>query len=159
MEFTTMATPKFIDRILNLKKGSFVTVAFKRAAKVRKNQTPLFKVWKGVVRPGITYDNIGAVQEGRENGTLPGENAGLPYGVWHTFPYVIEHNGEFHYRWTMTGGKTLDSHYEDENGNIISAENAREICLASEFPTNKGPVTVMNTKEVNLTEINGENLE
>jgi hypothetical protein len=144
MEFTTMATPKFIDRILNLKKGSFVTVAFKRAAKVRKNQT---------------YDNIGAVQEGRENGTLPGENAGLPYGVWHTFPYVIEHNGEFHYRWTMTGGKTLDSHYEDENGNIISAENAREICLASEFPTNKGPVTVMNTKEVNLTEINGETLE
>lgn len=151
-----MASPKFLSRLLESKKGQFMTVGFKRPAKVKKNSPPLWKVWKGVVRPGCNYDNLGVVQEGRENGTLPGENAGLPYGVWHTFPYVIEHNGEFHYRWTLTGGKTLTSYYVDEKGEIIPTEKAKELCLASEFPVNRGPVTVMNTKETNLVEIDGE---
>lgn len=34
------------------------------------------------IRKGIEYDNMASVKEKRENGTLPTENAGLPWGEW-----------------------------------------------------------------------------
>lgn len=81
------------------KKGQICSVTWQRSCKVKKNIP--FSIEKrvcAVVRAGINYDNLNNVQEKRENGELPAENAGLPWGKWFVFPYIIEHKGEKYLR-------------------------------------------------------------
>ncbi len=51
------------------------------------------KVTSIVIRGGVEYDNQKVVMEGRDDGTLPEENAGLPWGQWVEYPFHIEHKG------------------------------------------------------------------
>lgn len=145
-----------LDRVLALPKGSFVKLAYKKPMKMRKGQPQLYKVWQGIVRPGVVYDNIGVVKEGRADGTLPEENAGLPYGEWEKFPYTIMHNGNRQFRFTKTGGRTVLSHIVDESGSLVSWDDAKTMALASEFPKKDStPSPIINVKEENITELAG----
>ena len=112
--------------------GAFVKVSWEsdvavaaahKAHKVRKAVT-------AVVRSGITYDNVGDVIAGRDDGTLPAENAGLPWGEWITYPLHVAHKGTDYVRlYPAKGGKVTATY------TIDGREATREEVLAMMTPS------------------------
>lgn len=129
---TDAQTQQFLDTLLS-RKGQIVTVATERAMKVRKGQDPITKRSEFQARVGVNYDNIANVQEKRASGELPAENAGLPWGEWALFPYVITHKGEYYVRCTVVRNNFRKAPVYVRNGLVISKEEAQAACLASEF--------------------------
>jgi hypothetical protein len=149
---------RFISSIKSIRKGTLMVLGYKKPLTMRAafRSQPLYRVWRGTVRPGCNYDELGVVKEMREDGRLPEENAGLPYGEWDEFPYTIKHNGKIQYRFTRTGGRTLSSVIVDAEGNAVDIELAKTMAVKSEFDKPAKPPTVMNVREENITELAGE---
>lgn len=146
------STNDMLDTLMS-KKGQIVTMCTVRPAKVRKGRDPIEKHSQFQCRVGVNYDNIAAVKEKRESGELPKENAGLPWGQWHVFPYVIEHKGEYYFRCTtLNGGHRWPAKYY-RNGVEISAEEAKADCLASEFSEKKSISDVFTIKVSSIVEV------
>jgi hypothetical protein len=131
--------------IILQRKGQIATFVTERAMKVRKGMQPITKRSEFQCRVGVNYDNIAAVKDKRENGLLPEENAGLPWGTWHVFPYVIEHKGEYYVRCTVLRNDYRRPAVYIRNGEAISREVAQAECLASEF-SDRGDGEVFNIK-------------
>ena len=122
----------FLDLILS-RKGQIVTIGTKRPMKVKKGMPEIIKHSEFQARVGVNYDNIGAVKEKRENGELPSENQGLPWGSWEIFPYVIAHKGERYIRCTILNNGFHRPAVYTLAGSEISRDDAAKMALASEF--------------------------
>lgn len=129
----------FLDKLME-RKGQIVTVKTRRPLKMRKGVETVFKTSDFQCRVGVNYDNIAAVKEGRANGELPAENAGLPWGEWAVFPYVIRHTSkgsaqeELYVRCTMlNNGYRKSPVFELADGTVMDREEAMLMALASEF--------------------------
>lgn len=140
-----MSQQQFLDTLMS-RKGQIVTVQTVRPLKVRKGMPEILKHSEFQCRVGVTYDNIGAVQEKRESGELPAENQGLPWGEWETFPYVIAHKGERYVRCTMLRNNFFRAPVFTVNGETISREDAERMALASEFRKDEDGPDVFNIK-------------
>ncbi len=116
------------------RKGQIVTITARRSMKTLKStQAMIEKLSVFQARAGINYDNVKAVKEKRESGELPAENAGLPWGEWHQFPYVIRHKGKFYFRlYTVANNFTPKTVYF-VNGVESDRATVEPLCLASEF--------------------------
>jgi hypothetical protein len=80
-------------------KGSNIVLEWVRDMDTRKGvEVPFSKSVRMIGRIGINYDNMAAVQDKRENGELPAENAGLPWGKWSEYPWLIEHKDKHYVR-------------------------------------------------------------
>lgn len=121
-----------LDLLLS-RKGQIVTMLTERDCKVRKGRDPIRKQSEFQCRVGVNYDNIQAVKEGRADGTKPAENAGLPWGEWALFPYIITHKGEYYFRCTTVNNNFRKAPTYTRNGVAITKEEAQLDCLASEF--------------------------
>lgn len=125
-----------IKETFKSKKGANLSVVFDRQLKTRKGVTEaVTKVTRIVARGGVEYDNLGIVQEKRENGELPSENAGLPWGEWVEYPYHIRHKDIDYARFYPASGigfKPQVSYYLD--GVEVSKDQVQHLCPASEFP-------------------------
>lgn len=121
-----------LDTLL-ARKGQIATITTERAVKVRKNELPITKTSTFQCRVGVDYENIKTIKEGRANGTMPMESAGLPWGTWAEFPYVIEHKGTYYFRCTRIRNNYIPKTMYTRNGNPISKEVAQQAALASEF--------------------------
>jgi hypothetical protein len=98
------------------------------------------KVTSMIIRGGIEYDNQKVVVEGREDGTLPEENAGLPWGDWSEYPYHISHKGSDYARFYMASGISFEpktEYYLD--GKLTTKAKVEHLCLASEFRKSEEP--------------------
>lgn len=134
-----------IKNAISTRKGSNVRAIWTKNLKTRKGVTDIVeKVTSLVVRGGIDYENLKAVQDGRENGSLPSENVGLPWGEWAEFPYHITHKGQEYARFYPASGNDIATgeafvpHVEYFlNGNPVEKKDIQEICLASEFSEKK----------------------
>lgn len=135
-------------------KGSNLKAIWKKKLKTRKDSSAFVveKTTKAIVRGGITYDNMKAVVEGREDGTLPSENAGLPWGEWAEFPFHITHKGTSYARLYPASGvnvSTGEAFFPEVeftiDGKPATREQARALCLASEFPKPKDEPTLCFT--------------
>ena len=117
------------------KKGCFTSAMWEHKCKTKKAYANdnLYKISVAVVRLGITYDNINNVKEKRENGDLPAENAGLPWGQWELFPYLISHKGNTYLRMTLTNDNPVKSRY-CLNGKTVTYDEIADMLLASEKP-------------------------
>jgi hypothetical protein len=133
--------PVFLAR-----KGQIVTVETVRPLKVRKGMPEILKHSTFQARVGVTYDNIGVVQEKRESGELPAENQGLPWGQWEIFPYVIAHKGEKYLRCTMLRNGFHRAPVFTVNGAEITRDEAQRMALASEFSDRDDGPDVFNIK-------------
>lgn len=127
--------PSYAQHLQTLmsRKGQIVTLVTERDCKVRKGMDPVRKHSEFQCRVGVNYDNIQAVKDKRADGTLPAENAGLPWGQWVEFPYVIEHKGEYYVRCTVLRNNFRKAPTYSVHGNEITKEQAQIMCLASEF--------------------------
>jgi len=127
------------------RKGQIVTLVTERDCKTRKGMEPVRKHSEFQARVGVNYDNIKAVQEKRAEGQLPAENAGLPWGQWVEFPYVIEHKGEYYVRCTVLRNAHRKAPVYTVHGDVIDKDMAKTMCLASEF-SDGGDNDVFNVK-------------
>ena len=134
---------EIIKQTLASKKGANLKATWAKKLKTRKDVGAVVveKKTSMVVRGGIDYDNMKVVQEGREDGSLPSENAGLPWGEWAEFPLHITHKGTDYARFypasgvnIATGGDFIPEVTFFINGQEATREEAQAVCLASEFP-------------------------
>ena len=140
------------------KKGQFAKITFKRSMKVaaaHKLHTVEKVVWGMLVRCGIDYDNMKSVQDKREDGTLPVENQGLPWGEWEVFPHLIKHKGETYFRFSVAknvNNQTMVVKYLVD-GQEATIDQAKELCIASEFKPKETSLDVFTVKESNLISV------
>jgi hypothetical protein len=123
------------------RKGANLAAVWNRPLKTRKGvEDVITKRVEIVVRGGISYDNREVVKESREDGTLPAENAGLPWGEWAEYPIHITHKGADYVRMYPASGvdfttnKPFVAHTEYfKNGVKVEKSDIEGVCLASEF--------------------------
>lgn len=134
-------------QFLFTRRGQFLAVHWRRPMKTRKGiADTIEKKVSTVVRAGITYDNIADVQAKRETGELPAENAGLPWGQWVAFPYLISHKGTLYVRLYVSKNPEHQTRAEFyRNGVQVDKESLRADCLASEF-RDDGPADCFTVK-------------
>lgn len=135
-----METTKILE-ILKTNPMSNRTLIMGKQLKTYKGiQQVVERVTRMVVRGGGDYDELKATKEGRANGELPAENAGLPWGEWSEHPYLIEHKGEPYVRFYPASGidistklpfMAVSEYYVD--GELSTKEIAVELCTASNF--------------------------
>ena len=149
--------PAKVQAILALK-GQFVSITYGRECKVRKGAPMVLKYSKMVLRAGISYDEIAAVQAKRESGELPEENAGLQWGAYvpGLFPYIISHKDALYFRFFTVPNSARVSPTYVCNGVEISAEEARQHCLASEFAERETTLETITLKIEGILEVNGK---
>jgi len=151
-----------IDSLLTLK-GQNVRVKWVRPVKVKKGQTVFFKETSGKFSAGIDYENMAKVEEGRDNGDLPSENAGLPWGHWINFPYIIGHKGKTYVRlYPPSENRSTKENVKKSipkvrfltaDGVEVSPEVVKAVALASEFPKEKTEVLCFTVDADNIVEI------
>ena len=112
------------------------------------------KLTSFVIRGGIEYDNQKVVIEGRADGTLPEENAGLPWGEWAEYPFHITHKGSDYARFYSASGLSFEPKVEYYlNGKLTTKAIIEPLCLASEFRKSDEPVLCMTIKAENVKAI------
>lgn len=150
-----------IKNAISTRKGSNVRAIWGKQLKTYKGITDVVeKVTSLVVRGGIDYDNMAVVKEGREDGSLPEENAGLPWGQWAEFPYHIEHKGQDYARFypasgvdIATGNAFVPSVEYYLNGELTTKQMVSGLCLASEFPNREEAPLCYTIKAENVKAI------
>lgn len=143
----------FLETLMS-RKGQIVTVKTIRAVKMRKGQPAVNKASEFQCRVGVTYDNIQAVQDGRADGTLPAENAGLPWGEWIEFPYTIGHKGETYVRCTLLKNNFRRAPvFTLVDGTEIAKADVMPLALASEFKEKDEDSVVFNIKLSSILDV------
>lgn len=132
MQVENAQVQQYLDILLS-RKGQIVTVKTQRPVKMKKGQPAVMKTSEFQCRVGVNYDNIKAVQDKRESGELPKENAGLPWGEWALFPYVIQHKGEYYVRCTVLNNGFRKAPVYTMDGIVVDKAAVQAIALASEF--------------------------
>ena len=122
---------KLIDYLLT-RKGQIVTVKARRACKVKKGSPFIEKETVFQAAVGVNYDNKLSVQIKRESGELPEKSAGLPWGEWETFPYVIRHKGKRYFRFSTVKNKFVPKTKYFLDGEEVEKAKIEEYLLASE---------------------------
>lgn len=126
---------KFILEELNHKRGQNIPCVWKRDMKTRKGVTNhVEKISEAVIRAGINFEKLKAVQEARKSAGIEEQEHSLPWGQWSQFPFVISHKGQEYVRIYPA---SLDIHAKVKyliDGREATPEEVRPLCLASEFP-------------------------
>ncbi len=143
------------------RKGANLSVVFDKTLKTRKGVSEkVTKVTRIIVRGGCEYDNLAVVQEGRESGELPAENAGLPWGEWAEFPLWITHKGTDYVRVYPASGVNIATGepFKPEvtfyvDGVETPKAQVQALCLASEFPKRDSEPLCFTVKADNVREI------
>jgi hypothetical protein len=131
--------------LISSHKGQHIPVVWERKLKTIKNVTAtVTKRTTAYVRTGINYANLGVVKEGIANGER-GPVEPLPWGQWKQFPFVIVHTPknsvETEYvRMYPAVFDNLTKNIRADyaiNGVPATRDEAKRLCLASEFPVEK----------------------
>lgn len=139
----------------NYKKGTFVNITITRPAKVKKSVESAIEKHSEYIgaRLGIDYDNLAQTKTLREDGSIPKENAGLVWGEWLNFPYLIQHKGQIYLRVYAEISKIKTTWIE--NGEEVSKNNIADKLLSSEKNTrvNDNKFATLTIKVSNIQEI------
>ena len=144
-----------IVSVIKTHKGANLRAMWGKSLKTRKGVLQnVEKLTSIVIRGGIDYDNQGVVIEKRENGELPSENAGLPWGEWAEFPLHIAHKGTDYARFYPASGIDFGvkvEYYLD--GVQVDKATVQPLCLASEFPNREEKPLCYTVKAENVKAI------
>lgn len=85
-----VTSTKKIKSALTSAKGKIVTVTTEKPYQFKKSYTGQVITERSTyqVQVGVAYDNKAVVIQGRENGNLPEENAGLSGMEWVEYPHI-----------------------------------------------------------------------
>ena len=137
------------NKLLKIQKGQFHSVLWERSCKTKKvyGNNVIIKRSSAVVRFGVEYDNIQAVQEKRASGELPAQNSGLQWGQWLLYPYFIKHKDNIYLRCSTVPNTKVKSEYF-LNGAKVSFEQVENMLLASEKNAKKAEVFTINIDNI-----------
>lgn len=134
-------------------------VSFKtsKELKVRKGQEPITKVSEYTAIVGGDYSKLESTiarkklleASGEE---LPENGNKLPWGEWVDFPYTISHKDETYVRLTRVSDTHSKAIYL-RNGVEITKDEAKEACLASEFPKTPSETEIFNIKVSSILKV------
>lgn len=145
-----------VEAALMAPKGANIIVEWLRPAKTRKACTMVIeKHVRMVGRLGLNYDAQKDVIAKRESGELPAVNAGLPWGNWEIWPYLIEHKGQHYLR--LYNGTSKMVHPMVEwlcEGVVVPKSLIENELLASELTDKEGDC--FNCKIENMIQIHNE---
>ena len=117
-----------IEKIKTIGGGEFHTLTFVSAPKMRKayESTPIYKINKVQIRTKLDYEHTARYAEYVENHPYMGTR---PEDSTYILDKAIKHNNKTNNDLFVIIPKyeTWVSHYEDENGNEISAEQVAEM--------------------------------
>jgi len=137
-------------------KGANIVLEWVRPVKTLKGVSDkITKSVRMIGRIGVEYDNLTAVQDKRESGELPSVNAGLPWGKWSVYPWLIEHKDTFYLR--LYKGTSATVHPEVHffrNGVEVALNEIAPYILASEKEEKHGDCFTCKTE--NITRIHSE---
>lgn len=135
------------------KKGQFANLTWNKQLKTRAGvDVRVEKVSSAVVRFGVEYEKIKAVQEKKENGEIPKETQPLKWGQWSDFPYFISHKDNMYLRCsTVKNSKVKTEYFAD--GQPITREEAEVLCLKSEFGKSGAEMDVFTVNTENILSI------
>lgn len=137
---------KLLQKFL-AKTGQICSVSWERDCKTRQGSPKVSKTVSAVVRAGLSYDSQAVVKEKRETGELPAKNAGLTWGEWLIFPYVIAHKGNHYFRfYPFPGGKVETAWQLD--GRPADFEQVAPYLLASEKQEKNGDCFVVKAESI-----------
>ena len=131
-------TQKLLQRIIDRQPGAKVLICYRREAKVKKGSPIVHKEVCLDTKFGINYDNKKSTMVGRQNGTLPKQNAGLSWGRWYSYPYLIEHKDKYYLRIDTEKSKKTISWYC--GGAEVDYNDIEHYLLASEKKPDTKPV-------------------
>ena len=141
------------------KKGSNLSAVIRKDLKTLKDhkERKVSKITRLVIRGGISYDNIGVVKEGREDGTLPATNQGLKWGEWADDTGIhITHKGTDYARMYPASGLPFTPKVQYFlDGVEVDKSQIEPLCLASEFPKHDEDPLCFTIKAENIMEIGG----
>lgn len=153
-----MKANEIMEQIRKAGKGQFAGMTWQKDLPTRKGvQHKVSKVSQAVVRFGVEYENLKSTKEGREDGTLPEQNTGLPWGQWKQYPYIIENKGNEYLRCTLGANNKIKTSYFID-GNPATKEEVQVICLKSAFSSG-APQSVMNINVENITTLHTGKVE
>ena len=141
-----------LEKLIKANGGTFIAAVWQRDCKTRKGVTAT--VEKRVACHSLTfavaYDNRATVIEGRANGELPAENAGLKGFVWEVFPRILraEKTGKLYARLNVTSTSRFSTVFL-LNGERVDKATVAPLLLASETASGERP-TVLNVGIDNL---------
>jgi hypothetical protein len=144
------------EAITETPKGANIIIEWSRDGKTRKGTVEqITKQVRMVGRIGIQYDKQKVVQEKRENGELPTENQGLPWGEFEVYPYLIAHKDKKYVRlYKGTSDKVKPKVAWFKDGEQVERSEIDHLLLASEKSSSKGDCFVVNAEDV--TRLNSE---
>jgi hypothetical protein len=146
-------------------KGANIILEWVRPAKVKKaaQGDNIEKHVRMVGRMGIEYDAMKSTVERRESGEAPAENAGLPWGEWLEYPYLIQHKGKVYLRlYVGTSRKVTPKVEWTRNGQPVSREDIESALLASEKSERKGDTftcTLANLTRVHIEDTSDNGID
>jgi hypothetical protein len=160
-ELTDALIATFSPRIQALfsVRGQIISLQIGRPAKVRKGMEPVYKYSRILCRCGIDYNAQKDVIAKRLDGTLPSEPQAMSWGEWvpNCFPYLKHYKDSYYFRFS-----TLKSEHHKKDvqwvrdGKEISESEAKEVCLASEFPKEDRDLDCFDLRVEHILEINGK---
>lgn len=158
MQLITEATAKAPSKMtedevvakLTAAKGKFVTIYTERPVKTRKGVTDVIMKYTRMsgLRPAVEYDSTAAVKQGRADGSLPAENAGLQ-GKEHIGEDQLflksQKSGEVLVNLQVTKAFKSVSEYTF-NGKPVEKAELQGMVLASELGGSSGPTLVIHPR-------------
>jgi hypothetical protein len=145
-----------IKEIIKTRKGANLSVVIERPVKTKAahKANNIVKTTRIVIRGGVEYDNIGKVQDLRESGELPSENAGLPWGQWAEYPLHITHKEQDYARFYPASGIGFTPKVTyTMNGVEVPKAVIEPLCLASEFQIREDEPLCFTIKAENVKDI------
>jgi hypothetical protein len=134
--------------------GSFTKVVLERKAKVKVayKHLNIVKVTRLIARLGVNYDNLSQTETNREEGKAPKENAGLTWGEWKHYPFLIKHKEEEYLRIYANKNQTKVDWFVD--GVKVKKDSLKLMLLSSETskPTEDNYLT-LSTKVSNVVSL------
>lgn len=144
-----------IVQILQSRKGQNLRAVWRRPMKTRKGVDVLLEKETSVlVRGGIDYANLGAVQSGIATGER-GEVEPLPWGEWTAFPFIIAHKGVDYVRLypsSFANNRPVVRYFAGGTP-TNDIESLKALCLASEFSSDDSAPSCFTLKAENIISI------
>lgn len=137
------------------KRGAFRSILWERPLKTRKNVKDVIvkRTYGTALRFGVAYDNLTSTKQGRADGTLPAQNAGLIGLAW-IIPNLTLRSlktGDTFVRVSLARNSTFSTEYF-LNGRKVTKEEIEPLVLRSELGRHKMP-EVFNLKTENILAI------
>ena len=145
-----------LEQLLNTN-GKFNSIKYERTCATYKGveDTILKATDVHSVAVGRVYDNMQSTKDGRENGTLPEENAGLKGFEWVKFPVFLKsiRTGKMYLRIETSKNTKFATRYY-ENGVEVKKEDIMDQLTAKEKNHNGDMPTVMNIPVDSIISVN-----